>query len=171
MSLRRIKGFTLVELMVTIAIVTILATIAFPSFQATLRSNRTAAAHNELLGLANSARSEAIRNNGGGGVCGSSTGTSCDGQWGAGILAFGDSNGNGTFDSAEAALRYVAVSSSMTVTGPSTLVAFDARGRRRDASDQSWVMQPVKCATSETLRRTITVNASGQVSSVKGACQ
>ena len=50
MSLRLSKGFTLVELMVTIAVVAILATIAFPSFQSTLRSNRIATAGNEMTG-------------------------------------------------------------------------------------------------------------------------
>ena len=35
-----VRGFTLIELMVAIAIVAILAAIAFPSFQYTIRSNR-----------------------------------------------------------------------------------------------------------------------------------
>ena len=96
MSLRRQNGFTLVELMVTVAVLAIVAAIAFPSFQGTLRSNRVASANNEVLGLLSLARSEAIRSNRGGGVCGSSDGASCDGSWSAGMLAFTDTDGDGT---------------------------------------------------------------------------
>ena len=42
MSPYRQSGFTMVELMVTVAVLAILAGIALPSFQASLRSNRAA---------------------------------------------------------------------------------------------------------------------------------
>lgn len=170
MSLRLSKGFTLIELMVTVSVMAILATIAYPSFQGTIRSSRAATAHNELVGLVNLARSDAIRNNRGGGVCGSSTGSSCDGQWARGMMAFSDSNGDGAFSNGETVLRFSAVNSAMTVTGPSALIGFDSRGRRRAVTDQAVTMQPLRCGT-QTLRSTLTINASGQVTAVKGACQ
>ena len=74
MSLRRSKGFTLVELMVTVAVLAILSTIAYPSFKSSIRSNRVATGGNEALALIALARSEGVRNKQGGGVCGSSTG-------------------------------------------------------------------------------------------------
>lgn len=166
---RRSKGFTLVELMITIAVVAIMSAIAYPSFQSSIRSNRVAAAHNELLGLVNLARSEAVRSNRGGGVCGSTDGNSCDGNWAGGMMAFADADNSGTFSAGETVLRFNKIGSGMVVTGPAALIGFDARGRRRAAADQAVVMRPEQCG-SQPLRRTMTVNASGQISSAKGAC-
>jgi len=169
MSFRRSNGFTLVELVVTIAVLAILVTMAFPSFQGVIRSNRLAAGHNELIGLVNLARSDGVRNNQGGGVCGSSDGTSCDGKWSAGMLAFSDTSGDGQFQSGEPVLRFNQVSPGMVATGPQTLIAFDARGRRRAAGDQVITLRPEKCGK-DPLMSTVTINASGQASSVKGPC-
>lgn len=163
------KGFTLVELMVTVAVVAILSAIAYPSFQGTIRSNRVAAGHNELLGLVNLARSEAVRNNLGGGVCGSTSGNDCDGNWSGGMMAFADTNRSGTFNLGETVLRFNKVSSGLVIQGPAAEIAFDSRGRRRAGADQSVVMRPETCG-SQPLLRTLTINASGQISSAKGAC-
>jgi type IV pilus assembly protein PilE len=46
------KGFTLVELMVTVAIIAILASIALPSYQDSVRQTRRAAAQADLMELA-----------------------------------------------------------------------------------------------------------------------
>ncbi len=46
------KGFTLVELMITVAIIAILASIALPSYQDSVRQTRRAAAQADLMELA-----------------------------------------------------------------------------------------------------------------------
>jgi type IV fimbrial biogenesis protein FimT len=170
MSARLSKGFTLIELMVTVVVVGVVAAIAFPNFQSLIRSNRIATAHNELIGLVNLARSDAIRNNQGGAVCGSSTGTSCDGKWDVGMLAFSDTNGDAAYSNTETVLRYSAINSALVVTGPNAMIAFDGRGRRRNGGDQQVTLRPVKC-DGQLLKSTMTINASGQVTTVKGACQ
>ncbi len=57
------QGFTLLELMVTVAIAAILVTVAMPSFTGTIISNRLTTINNELVGALNLARSEAIKRN------------------------------------------------------------------------------------------------------------
>jgi type IV fimbrial biogenesis protein FimT len=60
----RVAGFTLVELMVTIAIIGILAAIAMPNFQSMIQANRIQAAAAEFQAGLALARSEAIKRGG-----------------------------------------------------------------------------------------------------------
>ena len=69
MPRRQNTGFSLIELMVVIAIVAVLLTLGLPSFQSSLRSNRIATTSTELLASLALARSEAVRSTRGGGVC------------------------------------------------------------------------------------------------------
>lgn len=55
------RGFTLIELMVTIAVLAIVIAIAAPSFTSVIQSNRTTALNQEMLGAIQLARSEAVK--------------------------------------------------------------------------------------------------------------
>lgn len=118
MSLRRQNGFTLIELMVTLTVFVILASIAYPSFRSMIRSNRLATANNEVIALTNLARSEAIRNNRGGGLCGSTDGQACDGEWSKGLLAWSDLDADGVLGSNDSVLRFSLGNPQLSVVGP-----------------------------------------------------
>ena len=55
------EGFTLVELIVTLAIVAILASVAVPGFQELVNNNRLTSQANEFITALNYARSEAVK--------------------------------------------------------------------------------------------------------------
>jgi len=59
----RSRGFTLVEVMVTIAVLAILATMAVPNYQRFVAESRMSAQANDLLTALHLARSEAIKRN------------------------------------------------------------------------------------------------------------
>jgi type IV fimbrial biogenesis protein FimT len=70
-------GFTLIELMMALAIGGILLTLAVPSFNATMRSNRLTSYANNLVTAFNLARSEAIERRSTITVCSSSDQATC----------------------------------------------------------------------------------------------
>ena len=53
MTMRKTRGFTLIEIMITVAIIGILVAIAFPSYQQHLRKGRRATAQAFMMDVAN----------------------------------------------------------------------------------------------------------------------
>ena len=180
MSRQRMSGFTLVELMITVAVLAILVAIGFPSFQGVLRSNRVATGTNELIASFALARSEAIRNTLGSGVCPSANGTSCTNDWNDGWLVWQDADGNGNLDGTEPVLRYSQAKDKLDlVSGGAVKFVFDSRGRATGRSSanaalagaQTMTLEPDSCPSGQQLLRTITIAPTGQVRVAKGACQ
>lgn len=82
MSYRAVHGFSLVEMIVVVAILAITAGIALPSYQNFALGSKLGSMANLMVSSAHLARSEAIKRNTAVTLCVSSNGTSCgSGGW------------------------------------------------------------------------------------------
>lgn len=106
--MKKTTGFTLIELIVTLAVFSIVVAIAIPNMSSFLDSNRRAANINTFITAMNLARSEAIKRNTDVSLCVRNTaGTGCDTtkNWENGWIVFIDNGTKGTVDGTDAALR------------------------------------------------------------------
>lgn len=141
------RAFTLVELLVVMAIAAILLMLSAPSLSRMMKSNAMASGVNSFLSDLRFARSEAIRL--GGGVvmcrsdapedpspsCGTGAGPGSKG-WVSGWITFHDLNTNSTLDANEPILRVQAAIKNLdaiTETGTSPKFRFTPTGRLLDA--------------------------------------
>ena len=129
-------GFTLIELMVTLAVAAILLTVGVPNFREFIERNRISSTTNMLVGALQLARSEAIkRGNNPVILCKSnSAGTACNtsGDWKDGWLLYTDKNADKSFTSGtdELIRRYDAMPKLSITTGNSfqCWISFGANG-------------------------------------------
>jgi len=107
------RGFTLIELMVTIAIGGVLLAVGLPSFQDFMANSRMAATNNSLVYSIQLARSTSMERLAPAGVCASSTpmadAATCDAGVGfeSGWIVYGDDNSNGSRDANEEVMERV----------------------------------------------------------------
>ena len=110
-------GFTLIELIVTLAVVSILLLTGVPMINQMLDNNRLVSEINSIAGSLSLARSESIKRGATVTVCGSSDGSTCDtANWESGWIIFSDANHNATLESTDTLLKVFAA-----FNGPSTL--------------------------------------------------
>jgi len=94
----RTRGFTLVELMISLLVVGVALAIGAPSFSSLIKNNRMMSLVYELRAVLSNARSEALAQRTFVTFCSSENGTSCSGEWKNGYIAFRDTDGNGKVD-------------------------------------------------------------------------
>ena len=153
--MRKGNGFTLIELMVTVAVAAILLTVGVPSFQYILQSSRVSTQTNELVTGLSTARSEAIRRNREVIV------EPIGGDWQDGFRL--ESNGEELrlFEDFGAAIRLDAAPDDIT---------FDGNGRRGLSGDTvRFEMQPENNCMGD-MRRIITVSPGGSVRTDRAEC-
>ncbi|MFO1418814.1 MAG: GspH/FimT family pseudopilin [Methylotetracoccus sp.] len=121
------SGFTLIEMMVTVAVAAILMSVGVPSFQQLIQSNRVTTQTNEFVAALNLARSEAIKRGTRITICKSSTSTSCAGSggWQQGWIIFTDNNNNAAADDGTGSiLRVYGALSDVTLTGNTNVASY-----------------------------------------------
>ncbi len=88
----RMRGITMIETLIVLAVVGIFTVIGMPTLRSTLSNTHTTTISNRLLADLSLARSEAIMRSGYGEVCPSSDGSTCNGgiDWSDGWIVFLD---------------------------------------------------------------------------------
>lgn len=171
------RGFTLIELMVTIAVLAIVVSIAAPSFTSMINNNRSVALGEELTGAFNLARSEAVKRGDRVSICASSDGASCSaaGTWNQGWIVFTDS---ATTDIAAAPVVNTVIrrweapqgDAAITVTqaAATNFVRYTRLGTLGRAS-QVTVTSSVSGCTGNAAR-TMTIGPAGLINAARSAC-
>ena len=90
----KMRGVTLLELLIALLIASVMLTMGIPSFRAVLDNQRMTAATNELVMSFNLAKSEAIKRVAYVSVCKSTNGVACTngGSWNDGWIVFANSS-------------------------------------------------------------------------------
>jgi type IV fimbrial biogenesis protein FimT len=158
------RAFTLVELMVTIAVLAVILSIAVPSFSNLILANRAQTQTNLLINAFNLARSEAIKR-------GTAVRVSAlnNGNWHLGWRVWVDSNGNSTFDNGELLRLFPAWEGSNTLISLTTQVVFSSAGRRTDVGASNNFALSVGSSYCR-YERVITVNAVGRATVTPRVC-
>ncbi len=130
MKSQKNNGFTLLELMITLAIVGIIATVALPSMSSLMKNNQLTTSINSLLSHLQYARSEALLRHKQIIVCSSDDETSCSGDWDDGWIVFNDDDESGDVSGTEAILKiHQKLSDQVDLAGTGgTTIIFDRRG-------------------------------------------
>ncbi|HXS72438.1 MAG TPA: GspH/FimT family pseudopilin [Rhodanobacteraceae bacterium] len=139
MSHARTRGFSLVELVVTVLVVAILTAVAWPNFRDFMHRNTVTAQANQVLAALQYARNEAVSRRYPSALCGSTDGVSCtagDTSFENGWMIWRDSTLAGTpsySSTKDELLRVNAAQTGVSIrsfggSGTANLIAFDQRG-------------------------------------------
>lgn len=171
MLLRRASGFTLMELMMVLAIMAIVMGIAIPSIRSYTNNARISNAVNDLILDFALARTEAARQGYVATVCRSSNQIACEtsgNNWAVGRIVFVDKDADGAVDTDETIVRKTpAAAGALVITGSTAALfrlSFAPSGvRTRGSSDAYFTV----CASGLTERR-VTISAAGRAQATRG---
>ncbi|MEZ9196451.1 GspH/FimT family pseudopilin [Shewanella sp. 10N.286.54.B9] len=166
------KAFTLVEMMVTLAIATILLVIAVPSFTDFYENSRSEAASSNIQQSLFMARSHAISYGATVTVCPRS-GSTCGTDWIDGFDVFIDVNGNGSYDSAtDQVIRTIdAFNSDDFIKTSLKSISFSSEGMISGTAASTSTRQFIYCPSSKTSSnsKAIEVSVTGKIRQSSGS--
>jgi type IV fimbrial biogenesis protein FimT len=166
-------GFTLIELMVTVAVIGILAVVGVPAMAGLINANRITAANENLTAALQLARAEAIRRSASVTVCASTNGTTCANQanWNRWIVIGRDNTASAAGPEVIDVMRDETMPGNMQLSGPAAGIRFRPSGLI-DAEQTLTVCLPTDHPSQN--QRVVTVMLGGGVRTTKnnggGSC-
>ena len=163
------RGFTMIEMLMTIAIAGILTALAVPSFRFITNSNRIASEVNGLLGDLQLARAQAIRDGRNVTVCQSTDGTNCTNStsWQLGWIVFSDPTNVGVWDANETYIRKQKIFSGTDgfVASNNQPITFNRQGYAVGLPAAGTVLTLQDSTNNAAWTRCLVINFSGQMTS------
>ena len=128
------RGFTLIELVITVALMAIMLAVATPSFVSYQRNSELVNIANNFLAALNAARSEGMKRN----MYAMVVPINNDNDWSSGWVVFVDVNADGEYDSGdivvlreEALPSYISISGNGSTSETKSHVRYDGSGFSR----------------------------------------
>jgi type IV fimbrial biogenesis protein FimT len=188
---RNSNGFTLVELMVVVAIAALLAALAIPSFQGLIANSTVARAVNNFVGDTRYARGEAMRRGKSVTICRTTNSTLATpvcsagdglavGGWMEGWVVFEDINGDGIFtNGSDSVLRaqepltgigdfFAVGATNISAVTTGNRITYDANGRAVGQQGRWLVHAAGNLSNSTEFARTLCMNSVGRVRLQRG---
>lgn len=177
------RGFTIIELMITLVILAIMISLAAPSFTKMIRDNRVQTSSTSLISAFNMAHSEAVRRGRTVKICATddaaATPPACSTNWANGWFIFTDLNDDGdasdtvSINGENVVEVVVRVGDAMNgvevdASGAANLVEFNSRGMVESGAGD-YVFTPADCSSGDK-QFTINLGAVGRSSSAEDVC-
>jgi type IV fimbrial biogenesis protein FimT len=171
-SVKRIYGFSMVELLMTLLLIAILAAIAYPSYRSFMQNTRATAVTNEFMSALAYARSEALKRGLPVTVCPASDTNLTDcgnsGSWSNGWIVFVDPDADGAIgNSADRLKTHDQLQGGSVVTSTQARVTYNRSGFLT-AGVGSFTVTAAGCSGNSA--RLITLSATGRANVTTTAC-
>jgi len=175
--MKNLSGFTLIELMVTLAVGVVILSIGVPAFLGMMSNNQAAGYANDLVGAMRLARSEAVKRGSDVTVCASNSDqTACSGTaWNNGWIVFTDDDGSNSLGEGEMIIKVWSIQStereSLTIRDtptPPEAIRFAPSGANALDAEIQLAFEKTDCHASQA--RQITISRTGRASLDLVAC-
>ena len=169
-SALRMRGLSLIEVMVTVASLGVLAALAGPSFQPLIDKWRVQQAIDNMKTTIYYARSEGIKRGGGIGIQRNTSGSGCaqvttKEEWGCGWFVFVDTNDNGTWKEGEEILQTTPALTKINVihNGGGANIKVNRYGKLGSLNAKGFFFNPDSTGVASSATRSLCMSSGGRI--------